>query len=348
MANVRVFGLARDLKLSSQEVIDRLKKLGVEAKTASSSVDEDTADKLRRIMKIDALTAKKSRVYGSEEDEDERDRLEREQQEKVAAERAAREAAAEEARLAAEERKSGRRRKVEPEKAADAGGTVLTHAAGAPRLAPKSTAPRIEPQALDETEEEFAEPAEVEAAPEPAPSAGPGPGPGRACAPARSAAHQRDRSSPGRPRAADRTRSTGGACPAARAADAGAGRRSGSQPRADVSSRAARRASHGATCAAATAAADCSSTAGGSAPNQPACDGHTCRRGLAVAPHDILGAGPAGHARPPGFSLRAPRAARSAAAGGPPRAAAQAWHAGRGAARRAAGLLGTAAQDQSV
>ena len=100
MANVRVFGLARDLKLSSQEVIDRLKKLGVEAKTASSSVDEDTADKLRRIMKIDALTAKKSRVYGSEEDEDERDRLEREQQEKVAAERAAREAAAEEALLA--------------------------------------------------------------------------------------------------------------------------------------------------------------------------------------------------------------------------------------------------------
>ena len=60
MGNVRVFGLARDLNLSSQEVIDRLKKLGVEVKTASSSVDEDTADKLRRILKIDALTAKKS------------------------------------------------------------------------------------------------------------------------------------------------------------------------------------------------------------------------------------------------------------------------------------------------
>ncbi len=170
MANVRVFGLARDLKLSSQEVIDRLKKLGVEAKTASSSVDEDTADKLRRILKIDALTAKKKRVYGSEEDEDERDRLEREQQEKVAAERAAREAAAEEARLAAEERKSGRRRKAEPDKPAEAGATVLTHAAGAPRLAPKSTTPRVELPPEDETDEAFEEqePAAVEeaAAPE--------------------------------------------------------------------------------------------------------------------------------------------------------------------------------------
>ena len=132
MGNVRVFGLARDLNLSSQEVIDRLKKLGVEVKTASSSVDEDTADKLRRILKIDALTAKKRRVYGSEEDEDERDRLEREQQERVAAERAAREAAAEEARVAAEERKSGRRRKVEAEKV-ETPQTVLTHTPGAPR-----------------------------------------------------------------------------------------------------------------------------------------------------------------------------------------------------------------------
>jgi translation initiation factor IF-2 len=170
MANVRVFGLARDLNLSSQEVIDRLKKLGVEVKTASSSVDEDTADKLRRILKIDALTAKKRRVYGSEEDEDERDRLEREQQERVAAERAAREAAAEEARVAAEERKSGRRRKVEVEKT-ETPQTVLTHTPGAPRLAPKSTMVRVEipedepEEAIDEAEE----PAEVEAAPLPEP-----------------------------------------------------------------------------------------------------------------------------------------------------------------------------------
>jgi translation initiation factor IF-2 len=175
MANVRVFGLARDLKLSSQEVIDRLKKLGVEVKTASSSVDEDTADKLRRILKIDALTAKKRRVYGSEEDEDERDRLEREQKEKVAAERAAREAAAEEARRAAEERKSGRRRKPEAEKPAEAPGTVLTHAPGAPRLAPKSATPRVEPQPLEEPEEVFEQEEPVETAPPPAPEPPPAP-----------------------------------------------------------------------------------------------------------------------------------------------------------------------------
>ena len=36
MANVRVFSLARDLNLTSQEVIARLHKLGVEVKTASS------------------------------------------------------------------------------------------------------------------------------------------------------------------------------------------------------------------------------------------------------------------------------------------------------------------------
>jgi Mn-dependent DtxR family transcriptional regulator len=69
--------LARDLGLSSQEAIERLKRLGVEAKTASSSVDEDTADKLKRALKIDALAASKRRVYGSDEDESEREQQER-------------------------------------------------------------------------------------------------------------------------------------------------------------------------------------------------------------------------------------------------------------------------------
>ena len=67
MVNVRVFQLARDLNLPSQEVIDRLKKLGMDVKTASSSVDEDTADKLKRALKIDALTSRKKRIYGSED-----------------------------------------------------------------------------------------------------------------------------------------------------------------------------------------------------------------------------------------------------------------------------------------
>jgi translation initiation factor IF-2 len=184
MGNVRVFTLARDLNLSSQEIVARLKKLGVEVKTASSSVDEDTADKLRRIMKIDALTARKARVYGSEEDEDERDRLEREQKEKVAAERAAREEAAAAARAAAEARKAGRgRKKPEPEK--PVGETVpaaLAHAPGAPRLAPKAAAlppPPIEEGVEEEAAAEVAVEAEAppaEPAPPPPPAA-PGPPP---------------------------------------------------------------------------------------------------------------------------------------------------------------------------
>jgi translation initiation factor IF-2 len=178
MGNVRVFTLARDLNLSSQEVLDRLKKLGVEVKTASSSVDEDTADKLRRIMKIDALTAKKRRVYGSDEDEDERDRLEREQKEKVAAERAAREQAAEEARAAAEARRAGRgRKKPEPEKpAADATPAALAHAPGAPRLAPKAATPPPLPMEEEFEEEAAVEPA-IEAEPPSAEAAPPTPPP---------------------------------------------------------------------------------------------------------------------------------------------------------------------------
>jgi len=163
MANVRVFTLARDLSLTSQEVIERLEKLGVDVKTASSSVDEDTADKLRRVLKIDALTRKRKRIYGSEEDEDERERLAREQKEKVAAERAAREKAAEEAMAAVEERKvRGRKRSTrEAERTATEPAPALAHAPGAPRLAPKVAAPP--PSEADVDTEETA--VEVEEAP---------------------------------------------------------------------------------------------------------------------------------------------------------------------------------------
>ena len=171
MGNVRVFGLARDLGLTSQEIIARLHQLGVEAKTASSSVDEDTADKLRRALKIDALTRKRSRVYGSEEDEDGRERLEREQREKIAAERAAREKAAEEARDAAEARKAGKSRATarvaEKAGALEEPAPALAHAPGAPRLAPKAPA---RPAVSVEEAAEAAPGLEAEAPPvEPAP-----------------------------------------------------------------------------------------------------------------------------------------------------------------------------------
>ena len=159
MGNVRVFNLARDLNLSSQEVIERLRKLGVEVKTASSSVDEDTADKLKRALKIDALTARKKRIYGSDEDEAERETQERQLRERIAAEREAREKAAAEAKRAAEARKVAKAhgpKDREADKAVakavmvDEPPPALQHAPGAPRLAPKVTAP---PPVAEETEE---------------------------------------------------------------------------------------------------------------------------------------------------------------------------------------------------
>ncbi len=167
MGNVRVFNLARDLGLQSQDIIERLKKLGIDVKTASSSIDEDTADKLKRALKIDALTARKKRIYGSEEDEAERDQQERALQARVEAERAERERAAAAARDAAEARKRGKG-KAEKEVAAKAVAVeepppALLHAPGAPRLAPKVTMPP--PLPLDETElEEETEEAAVPAA----------------------------------------------------------------------------------------------------------------------------------------------------------------------------------------
>ncbi|HSB61809.1 MAG TPA: translation initiation factor IF-2 N-terminal domain-containing protein, partial [Vicinamibacteria bacterium] len=180
MVNVRVFQLARDLGLSSQEVIDRLKKLGFEVKTASSSVDEDTADKLKRALKIDALTTRRKRVYGSEEDEADREAQERALAERIEAERTARERAAAEALAAAEARTHARARgsRADEKGAAAKAAAVeepppaLSHAPGAPRLAPKVTAPATLPL------EEEALPAE-----EPVPAEEPSPAPPAAEAP---------------------------------------------------------------------------------------------------------------------------------------------------------------------
>ena len=174
MGNVRVFNLARDLNLSSQEVIERLRKLGVEVKTASSSVDEDTADKLKRALKIDALTARKKRIYGSDEDEAERETQERQLQERIAVEREAREKAAAEAKRVAEARKVAKAhgpKDREADKAVakavvvDEPPPALQHAPGAPRLAPKVTAPPPVAEEPEETEEvgETHEAVEVEA-----------------------------------------------------------------------------------------------------------------------------------------------------------------------------------------
>ncbi len=169
MGNVRVFQLARELGLSSHDVIEQLRRLGIEAKTASSSVDEDTSDKLKRTLKIDALTARRRRYYGSEEDEAQRENEAQALAKKIAAERAERERAAEEARAAAEERKvrrgRGRRADRQAERAsrpaeASEPAPALDHPPGAPRLAP-----RIAPAPQESVEEELPEAERVEEAP---------------------------------------------------------------------------------------------------------------------------------------------------------------------------------------
>jgi translation initiation factor IF-2 len=182
MGNVRVFQLARDLNLSSQEVIERLKKLGVDVKTASSSIDEDTADKLKRALKIDALTSRKKRIYGSEEDEAEREAQQQALEARIAAERAARDEAAAAAAAAAVARKSRPKgAKVEPAVAktavaVDEPPPALLHAPGAPRLAPKvaHVPVPVEPEEEQLAEETFVEEAPV-APPAPAPAAAPAP-----------------------------------------------------------------------------------------------------------------------------------------------------------------------------
>jgi translation initiation factor IF-2 len=179
------------LNLPSQEVIDRLKKLGVDVKTASSSVDEDTADKLKRALKIDALASRKRRIYGSEEDEAERELQEQALAARVAAEKEARDRAAAEAAAAAEARKRKGKGEVEkpaPRPAAEE--PALLHAPGAPRLAPKVAAPPPPPvededededEAFEEEGDDAALAAQAVAAPA-APTAPPAPAPGPASA----------------------------------------------------------------------------------------------------------------------------------------------------------------------
>jgi translation initiation factor IF-2 len=180
MHSIRVFQLARDLGLTSQEVIDRLQKLGAEVKTASSSVDEDTADKLKRAHKLDVLDRRRKRVYGSDEDEAERDAAERAQEAKVRAEREAREKAAAEAKAIQEARKAQKKRKTKAEREAEAkakaaageAAPALIHPPGAPRLAPKVPAAVAPPEAeLGEAVEEPLAEAAAEAAPTPAEAA---------------------------------------------------------------------------------------------------------------------------------------------------------------------------------
>ncbi len=164
MPKPRVYELARELGLSSQEIIEKLKAMGIEAKAPSSSVDEDQATKFKRHVRLESQGSKKSRVYGSEEDEGERDALEKERAARVAAERAEREVAASEAEKERSARKAGGR----PKAAATAPPAAAVPAVRlAPRVAAKPVEPSPEPTPIEK-------PTAVKAAPAPATSPAPG------------------------------------------------------------------------------------------------------------------------------------------------------------------------------
>ncbi len=142
MAKPRVYELARELGLSSPEIIEKLKAMGIEAKAPSSSVDEDQATKFKRHVRLEGQSAKRSRVYGSEEDEGERDALEKEREAKIAAERAERAQAAQDAEKARAARKAGGRTKA-------ASATAAAAVRLAPRVAVKPPEPAPEPSPVE-------------------------------------------------------------------------------------------------------------------------------------------------------------------------------------------------------
>ena len=165
MPKPRVYELARELGLSSQEIIEKLKAMGIEAKAPSSSVDEDQATKFKRHVRLEGQSSKRSRVYGSEEDEGERDALEKERTAKVAAERAEREQAAREAEKERAARKAGVRAKP---------AAPAAPAAPAVRLAPRvAVKPAEQAPELPPVEDPVAK--RAAAAPPPAPHAAPVP-----------------------------------------------------------------------------------------------------------------------------------------------------------------------------
>ncbi len=145
MPKPRVYELARELGLSSPEIIEKLKAMGIEAKAPSSSVDEDLAAKFKRHVRLETQGSKKNRVYGSEEDEGERDALEKEREAKIATERAERERAAKEADKERTARKSGVRSKAAAAPAAPTATAVRL----APRVAVKPVEPAPEPTPVE-------------------------------------------------------------------------------------------------------------------------------------------------------------------------------------------------------
>ena len=60
MDKVRVYELARELEMTSPETIELLKsKLKIRVKSASSTIEEDTATKLKRMLRLEKSGARR-------------------------------------------------------------------------------------------------------------------------------------------------------------------------------------------------------------------------------------------------------------------------------------------------
>ena len=63
MDKVRVYELARELGMTSPETIALLKeKLKIRVKSASSTIEEDTAIKLKRLLRLEGASARRRRL----------------------------------------------------------------------------------------------------------------------------------------------------------------------------------------------------------------------------------------------------------------------------------------------
>jgi translation initiation factor IF-2 len=185
MEKVRVYELARDLGITSPQAIQLLKeKLQLRVKSASSTIEEEVAIKLKRLMRLEskeeefpagaaravsiaARRAERARqAIIDEAEREEAERLaqrEREIAERRAAEEAAREAEA--ARLAAEEAEAARLAAEAAEAEAAAAAAEEEVEAGEPEIAAEPSA------AVPTTAEAPSEPPVSPPAPSPAPAA---------------------------------------------------------------------------------------------------------------------------------------------------------------------------------
>ena len=51
LGKIKIYELAKELNLTSKELMEKVKEMGIEVKTHMSSIEEDIAKKVRKILK---------------------------------------------------------------------------------------------------------------------------------------------------------------------------------------------------------------------------------------------------------------------------------------------------------